>query len=134
MSASPPEKRTFMLHDPRDMSRAGTYKAKSFSEAAKKAATRGHTKILLRQTGTRVVHEYRGSKKPLAAPRTVERRTKDGVVTIPYTHKAEVAYLGHFVWNGQPATAAAAKSAKPAAKPAAPSKASKPPKASKKKA
>ena len=85
-----------MLHDPLDWSHVGTYKATSASAAAKKAAARGHTKILLRQTGTNMVHEYLGSKKSLSgfAPRTVEFRTKGGgKVKFHPTHEGAASYV-----------------------------------------
>lgn len=43
------------------------------SAAAKKAASRGMKRILLRRTGTSTVHEYAGSVKKLNRPKKVER-------------------------------------------------------------
>ncbi len=42
-------------------SKGEVYKGKSPSQAARKAATRGHKKILLRERGTKKIREYKGS-------------------------------------------------------------------------
>lgn len=113
-AADADKKRTFMLHDPKDMSKAGQYTARTPAEAAKKAANKGHVEILLRETGTRVVQVFSGSKKPLARPHVVERKTRDGkTARISYTHAPTAKFERKFVWAGGAAAAPAAAPAQP---------------------
>ncbi|ABU44082.1 hypothetical protein AR158_C537L [Paramecium bursaria Chlorella virus AR158] len=65
------EKKTFILEDASGKE-LGKFVAASAGIAAKKAATRGHTSIILRETGVhdRVRH-YTGSVKKLNPPREV---------------------------------------------------------------
>ncbi len=88
-------KRTFMLHSHVDMSALGRFVSTDWRYAALKAASRGHTKILLRQTGTREVREFNGDKVAIA-PKTITR----GGRTIVYTHRPQVKYVRKFMYDG----------------------------------
>lgn len=62
-----------MLHDPRDMSRISVFTTTRPRLAALKAASRGHTRIYLRETNTRVVREYVGTVETLDSPKHIAR-------------------------------------------------------------
>ena len=89
------KKKTFMLHDPSDMSALGRFVSTDWRYAALKAASRDHTNIVLRQTGTREVRKFTGSKVPIE-PKQITR----GGRTISYTHRPSVKYLGTFTYDG----------------------------------
>jgi hypothetical protein len=67
------EKKTFMLHHPTTKANLGKYVAADHRNAALKAATRGHTSILMRQTYSRVVYEYQGGVNVLDETKEVKR-------------------------------------------------------------
>lgn len=58
---TPRVKSTFTLHDPTSMTVVGKLSSSDPRYAALKAASKGHTRILLRKTGTRIIREYTGS-------------------------------------------------------------------------
>ena len=88
-------KRTFMLHEPSSMSALGRFVSTDWRYGALKAASRGHTKILLRQTGTREVREFNGSRVEIE-PKEITR----GGRTIVYTHRPQVKFVSKFVYTG----------------------------------
>lgn len=88
-------KRTFMLHAPDDMSALGRFVSTDWRYAGLKAASRGHTKILLRQTGTREVREFEGSKVEID-PKTIVRGGRE----IKYTHRPSVKFVRKFTYAG----------------------------------
>lgn len=88
-------KRTFMLHSSDDMSALGRFISTDWRYAALKAASRGHTDILLRQTGTREVRRFAGSKESIK-PKEISR----GGRTIVYTHQPKVKFLEKFRYDG----------------------------------
>lgn len=88
-------KRTFMLHEPSSMSALGRFVSTDWRYGALKAASRGHTKILLRQTGTREVREFDGSRMEIE-PKEITR----GGRTIVYTHRPQVKFISKFVYTG----------------------------------
>jgi hypothetical protein len=88
-------KRTFMLHAADDMTALGRFISTDWRYAALKAASRGHTQILLRQTGTREVRKFDGQKVEIE-PKQITR----GGRTITYTHRPQVKYNGKFTYAG----------------------------------
>jgi len=66
---APTNKKTYVLENASGKA-LGTFTGITPGVAAKKAATAGHTKILLRETGVHDrLREYEGSVKKLATPR-----------------------------------------------------------------
>ena len=61
------KKRNFSLLDENN-NEIGVYKGRQPRDAALKAATRGHTKIRLREHGTNKVHVFEGSRVKVKAP------------------------------------------------------------------
>lgn len=88
-------KRTFMLHAADDMTALGRFISTDWRYAALKAASRGHTNILLRQTGTREVRKFDGQKVAIEA-----KQITRGGRTITYTHRPQVKYNGKFTYAG----------------------------------
>lgn len=88
-------KRTFMLHSGEDMTALGRFISTDWRYAALKAASRGHKKILLRQTGTREVREFEGNRIPIE-PKQITR----GGRTITYTNRPQVKYVKKFTYAG----------------------------------
>jgi len=88
-------KRTFMLHSASDMTALGRFVSTDWRYAALKAASRGHTKILLRQTGTREVREFDGDRVEIS-PKEITR----GGRTIVYTHRPQVKFARKFTYAG----------------------------------
>ena len=88
-------RRTFMLHSPDDMTALGRFISTDWRYAALKAASRGHTKILLRQTGTREVREFDGARIEIE-PKEINR----GGRIIKYTHRPQVKYNRKFSYDG----------------------------------
>jgi len=63
-----------------------------------KASSRGHKKILLRETGTKKIHTYTGEKVELEKPREVNR---DGKI-ITYKYASIVKADGKpYIYDGQ---------------------------------
>lgn len=100
-TAAPPKKekvkQTFMLHDPVSLASIGRFVTTAKGDwraAALKAASRGHTKIYLRRTGTKEVREYSGAKVEIP-PKTITR----GDRSITYTHRPSATFVRSFVWN-----------------------------------
>ena len=75
-------KRNYMLHDPKSMKPIGRFSSTTPRGAAMKASSRGHTSILLRETGTKKIHKYTGEKVELEKPREVNRDGK--IITYKY--------------------------------------------------
>ena len=94
-SATKKPRRTFRLHSPADMTALGRFISTEWRYAALKAASRGHTKILLRQTGTREVRQFEGAKVEID-PKEITR----GGRTITYTHRPQVKYTGKYTYSG----------------------------------
>ena len=92
------KKKNYMLHDPATMKQLGKFSSTSPRNAAMKAASRGHTTILLRETGTKKMFKYTGSKTEMSTPREVHR---DGKV-ITYKYESKVIADGKpFVYDGK---------------------------------
>lgn len=77
------QKRTYMLHNPETYACLGKYVSTTPRLAALKAASRGHTDILLRETNTKIMHHYEGGIRSLDTPQVVQR----GDQTVTYTNK-----------------------------------------------
>jgi len=91
-------KRHYMLHHPVSMKAIGRFTSTSPRGAAMKAANRGHTTILLRETGTKKINKYIGEKVELKFPREVNR---DGKI-IQYKHASQVKADGNpYIYNGK---------------------------------
>lgn len=88
-------KRTFMLHASGDMTALGRFISTDWRYAALKAASRGHTQIFLRQTGTREVRVFDGARIEIT-PKEINR----GGRTITYTHRPQVKFNRKFVYDG----------------------------------
>jgi hypothetical protein len=91
----PKQKRTFMLHDPSSMVALGKFVSTDYRYAALKAASRGHTQIHLRQTGTREVRVFDGQKAKIE-PKSITR----GGRTVTYTHQPKVKFVRSFTFDG----------------------------------
>lgn len=90
-------KQTFMLHEPDSMAAIGRFVTTGdWRAAALKAASRGHTKILLRKTGTKEIREYAGRKDPINPPKVIQRAGRE----IKYSHRPAATFVRTFVWNG----------------------------------
>ena len=87
--------RTFMLHDPVSMAALGRFVSTDWRYAALKAASRDHTKILLRQTGTREIREFQGAKITIP-PKIIVRGGRE----ISYTHRPSVKFVHKFIYEG----------------------------------
>jgi hypothetical protein len=94
---APRPKKNYMLHDPSSMKPIGRFSSPTPRGAAMKAASRGHTNILLRETGTKMIHKYTGQKVTLEKPREVNRNGK----IIRYEHASVVKSEGKpYVYGG----------------------------------
>lgn len=91
-------KRTFMLHGVDDMSCVHKFSAPGFREAAMKAASKGHGRILLRRCGTSEVREYVGRFVALDPPVVVARR--GAAKPIEYHRKPRVEFVRAFQFSG----------------------------------
>lgn len=89
-------KKTFMLHDPVDMSAAGRFVAPGFREAALKAASRGHSDILLRRSGTREIRRFSGHIETLDVPKVVKRGERE----VLFSKKPNVKFVDKFQFDG----------------------------------
>lgn len=87
--------RTFMLHDPKTMAALGRFVSTDWRYAALKACTRRHETILLRQTGTREVREFKGARVKIE-PKVIVR----GGRTITYEYRPQVTSVRSFVYTG----------------------------------
>lgn len=87
---------TFMLHDPETMASAGKYNSTSHRNAALKAATKGFTNILLRQTNTKTIYRYEGGSIKLDDPKNVPR----GGRQIVYSKRPVASFKESFEYNG----------------------------------
>lgn len=90
-------KKTFMLHDPTDMSAAGRFVAPGYREAALKAASRGHTDILLRRSGTREIRQFQGFIETLSVPKTVKRGDRE----VLFSKKPNVKFVSKYQFDGK---------------------------------
>jgi len=88
------KKKTYMLHDPETMKSLGRFVSYTPRSAASKAASRGFKKILLRETGTKIVYEYLGDKVVLDPPKTVQR----GERTVTFKTTSVVRSVGKTLW------------------------------------
>ena len=80
------ETKTFILENASGK-QIGKYSSKTPGSAAKKAATAGHTNIILRETGGTTKRVYTGSVKKLTLPKTVKIAGRD--ITINKESKAK---------------------------------------------
>jgi hypothetical protein len=94
---TPRTKKTFMLHAPGDMSAAGRFVAPGYREAALKAASRGHTDILLRKSGTREIRQFEGRIETLDTPKTVTRGDRE----VLFSKKPTVKFTKKFQFDGK---------------------------------
>lgn len=83
---------TFMLHDPKDMSCLSKYKSTEVRYAALKAASNGHTNILLRQTNSKEIRQYSGKVVMLDKPKEVRRGNDPTKPPIVYTKEPKVTF------------------------------------------
>lgn len=90
------EKKTFMLHHPDTFASLGKFVSTDFRYAALKAASRGHKKILLRITDTKLVYEFQGDIVELEIPQIVKRGERE----ISYNKKPTVKFVQKFIYNG----------------------------------
>ena len=92
------KKKVFMLHDPKSFACLARFTSTNGARAAaNKAAVRGHTDILLRETGTKWVHRFRGEKIKMDPPHEVVRNG----VTVQYKNKSVVVPVGKkFLYEG----------------------------------
>ena len=88
-------RRTFMLHAP-DMTALGRFVSTDWRYAALKAASRGHTDILLRQTGTQEVRRFEGTRIEIP-PKEINR----GGRVITYTNRPQVKFVNKFLYSGK---------------------------------
>ena len=94
-------KRTFMLHDPKDMSCISKFKATEERYAALKAASQGHTDILLRATNTKQIRQYTGSYVTLDTPKEVRRGNDPTKPPIRYTREPRVVFVKKWTYEGK---------------------------------
>jgi hypothetical protein len=100
MARTAKAKHTFMLHDPATMACVGKYNATDYRYAALKAASRGHTDILLRMTNTKEVRRFKGAIEQLAEPKIIKRGDRSDPIV--YNKKPTVKEAGGFVFDGTP--------------------------------
>ena len=93
-------KLTFMLHDPKDMSCISKYKSTEVRYAALKAASYGHTDILLRKTNTKEIRQYKGSVVMLDTPKEVRRGNDPAKPPIRYTKEPKVKFIKQWTYDG----------------------------------
>ena len=86
----PRPKFTFMLHDVDTLVPAHRFTAPGFREAANKAASKGHARILLRKCGTSEVRAFSGSCTVVDPPVVVPRRGAEHPIV--YHKKPSVRY------------------------------------------
>jgi hypothetical protein len=72
-------KRNFVLLDPETKAVIGKFVAYGFREAALKAATRGHTEIVLQNVEKKRIRVYEGAMKTLDEPKRVTRGSREVV-------------------------------------------------------
>lgn len=87
-------KRKFVLLDSHNKDTSSAFAGTSPSAAAKKAAIRGHKKILLRETGTKDVHHYKGKIVKLKIPKVVTHCA--GKREVVYSKQAVVTKVAKF--------------------------------------
>jgi hypothetical protein len=79
----------YIWHDPKTNKILGKFNTSGFRNAALKIATKGIDQIILRQSGTLIVHEFEGFTQILDPPVEIE---KDGR-TIKFSKKSNVKYI-----------------------------------------
>lgn len=72
-----------------------TTAAGGWRAAALKAASKGHTTIYLRKTGTKQCREYAGRRTPLETPKAITR----GDRTVTYSHRPNATFVRSFVYD-----------------------------------
>lgn len=87
----------FMLHAPETFVPLGKFQSSDARYAALKAASRGHTDILLRQTNTRIISQYEGRVQTLDEPHVTVRQGRE----ITYTKKPVVKFVKKFPFEGK---------------------------------
>lgn len=101
--AAPAKKRagrarvTYMLHKPKTFESLGKFQSSDARYAALKAASRGHTTILLRETNTRIIYEYEGKVQVLDTPHVTVRQGR----TITYSKKPVVRFVAKYPFTGK---------------------------------
>lgn len=85
-----------MLHHPETFASLGKFQSTDWRYSALKVASRGHKKILLRKTNSKVVYEYNGSVVDLEEPQIVKRGERE----IQYSKKPVVKFVRKFVYEG----------------------------------
>lgn len=71
------KKKAFMLHCPKDMHPIGKYMSNTCRQAALKAASNGHTEVVLRQTGTKICKLFSCKINLLDEPKKIRRGDKE---------------------------------------------------------
>ena len=87
----------YMLHAPTTFAPLGKFQSSDARYAALKAASRGHTDILLRQTNTRIISQYVGNVQTLDQPHITTRQGRE----IVYSKKPVVKFVKKFPFTGQ---------------------------------
>jgi len=87
---------TFMLHNADTFESLGKFVSTDFRYSALKVASRGHKKILLRKTNSKIVYEYTGDVVDIE-PTIVKRGERE----IRYTKKPVVKFIRKFVYDGE---------------------------------
>jgi hypothetical protein len=88
---------TYMLHAPETFVPLGKFQSSDARYAALKAASRGHTDILLRQTNTRIISQYEGKVQTLDQPHVTVRQGRE----ITYSKKHCVKFVKKFPFEGK---------------------------------
>ena len=70
-------KKSFMLHDVDGMHKIGKYMSNTFRQAALKAASNNHNRVILRQTGTKICKEFTCKIQVLDEPKIIKRGDKE---------------------------------------------------------
>lgn len=84
-----------MLHKPDTLEALGKFQSSDARYAALKCASREHSRILLRQTNTRLMYEYEGKIVDLDTPKEISRGDPPRVIR--YTKKPVVRFVRKYL-------------------------------------
>ena len=88
-------KKSFMLHNVDGMHKIGKYMSNTFRQAALKAASNGHSRVILRQTGTKICKEFTCKIQVLDEPKVIKRGDKE----IKYSKIPEAKWVRTFTMD-----------------------------------
>ena len=94
-SESKSTKKAFMLHNAGDMVPVGKYMSNTFRQAALKAASNGHSNVILRQTGTKICKQFTCQIKVLDKPKVIMRGNKE----IKYANIPQAKWIRSFTMD-----------------------------------